>query len=401
MGLSTFIPSRPFVFSGKMVSREVATKKQIFSVASGEEDMDERRLHLPAWIESVTRVRARVGMPIGNETEIESWLKTHWPMLREAVLEEFQKLAFDTSLPLRYINYFLSCVLSHHDGGTYPHSLPPGLSLPTLPQRAAALSGKLFAADGYYRVAYMPHRPKPPGFSWEPATAPRAFSVAWPNTPCAFDEETLRRARTEVWERLGEQLTWFIRAGYAFLDTENAEEWRDGWLFYGPGVEDRTPQEVLRLPKHGPVIRTVVAIPVVLFPNEAYGIELRGGALIDVWRQPMVERDPAIDKQDREYAERCEKVIRFLAAGPLLPGLGRGRLPSTAPAPGSGYQRYVEEQYREELKKWNHRPPNRELKRMRKTVLRRAQRQFSPEFRQELKPGWYAAIEAEKPWQRR
>ena len=76
-----------------------------------------------------------------------------------------------------------------------------------------------------------------------------------------------------------------------------------------------------------------------------------------------------------------------------------GRLPSTTPAPGVEYQRYVEEQYREELLKWNYRPPNRELKRMRKTVLRRAERQFPPESRGELKPKWYLDIEAEKPWQ--
>ena len=114
----------------------------------------------------------------------------------------------------------------------------------------------------------------------------------------------------------------------------------------------------------------------------------------------MIERDPAIDREDREYADRCEKVLRFLVAGALLPGLGRDRPRSTAPAPGAGYQTYVEEEYRRELRDLKHTPTPKTLKRIRKRVLHRAERQFPPESRGELEAEWYTKIEAEKPWRR-
>ena len=372
--------------------------------------MDERRLHLPPWNEAVSRVRKKAGMPLGTEAEIDCWLESNLEALREAALDEFRELSMSIHLPLRYLNYFTACVLSHHDGGTFPHSLPLKAFFPVIPQREATLKGGFFTSDGYYRVNYSPRRPRPPGTSWEPVAPPRAFSIAWPNTPwrfamhpCEADWEVLEKISREVKERINEKIMWFIRPGYIFLDEREGEErWRDGWLFLGgPGVAGRPIQDLLGLSKETPVMPTITPVPVVLLGGDVVWPDIRGGALIDSWRQPMVERDPVIDKKDQELADRCEKVVRFIAGNPALSGIAGGRPPVAIPTPDGEYQKYVEEMYRGELQGLIDPPRQSTLRRIRKRVLRRAERHFPPERRGPLKPGWHLAIEAEKPWRRR
>ncbi|MDI6894845.1 MAG: hypothetical protein QME70_09620 [Bacillota bacterium] len=364
--------------------------------------MDEGRIHTPLWTQAVEGLRKRFNMPIGPEHAIEVWLGENWPAFREAALKEYEELALAERLPLRYLNYFLSCVLSHHHGGTFPHSLPPErFRFNTSPPSMAAVQGSFYSADGYYRVEYIPRRgPAPEEFAWEPVAAPRGFGVAWPNTLYVeVDNTALDMASAEVEQRLGEKLTWRLRPGYAY---RLHDQWWDAPLLYGPAVAGRTVREVLGLPPDVPVVEGVAPIPEVVLGDDISVLDIQGGAPMDQWRQPRVEKDPTIDKQDNELAERCEKVIRFLAGNPALSGfLVGGRPRSVLRPPGAAYEEYVRNEYRRELAKFRNQPPKDKLVKIRKRVLKRAERLFPPEDRTPLPTDWFKAVEDDKPWKGR
>jgi len=370
--------------------------------------MNESRLHIKAWNEAMASTRNRVSMPLSNEVALDEWLKVHWPLLRDTALAEFEQMAASTGLSGRYIDYFIACVLSDHGGGTLRHSLPPEVgSRSDVPTRGV-VQEVLFSSDGYYRVTYRPRLERPPGFRWEWVAPPRAFSVAWPNTGYHWPtdkDETLRIASSQnaaceiVLNRVGERLTWFHRQGWAIADRESGQL-RDAPVLYDEAVVGRTVQEMLGLPDDVLVVRTYSAIPLVNFAGDTPQVYIRGGALMDRWRQPRVERDPSIDKADDALADKCEKVIQLLAGSLSGSGLIGGRTPTTRPSPGSSRREYAAQQYRKELGKLDHSPTERELWEIRDKVLRRAQRQF-PAQEQPFEDEWHRVIDAEKPWLRR
>lgn len=352
--------------------------------------MDENRLHTSVWVELVNGVRREVGFPLATEAEIEAWLSANRDRLAVAVTKAYTDLAQVTGLSLRYMDYFYSCVLSHHHGGTIPHSVPPD-HVPGVP----------FRRDGYYRVMYEPYRSQETGFNWKPVSPPRAFTVAWPNEPCAvLYRDVIDQVTKEVWERFGEKLHWFYRTGYAFGSSNDLDDWQDGPLLFGPGVAGKSPLQVLNLSPNTSVMRTVVPIPIVGLPGDNFWIGFGGGATFDRWRRPRVERDPIIDKEDRKRAARCQRVLEFIAGNPFLSGSLGGRPKKVTPAPGAAYEDYVKDQYRRELSKERDMPSPRRRRQIRKRVLRRAERHF-PGVTHDLPQDWYLAVEGEQPWRRK
>ncbi len=354
----------------------------------------EARIHTRAWVQAVEEVRRLTSMPASNEREIEEWLEANREVFKQVVVAAYRDLAWLVGLSARYLDYFVSCVLSHHDGGTFHHSLPNWL--------APGLESALGSPDGYYRVVCSPRRPATPeNMTWDAHPLPCAFSVAWPNIGYVGqpDETAMSCCEYLVRKRIGERLEWFLRNGYAYLDPHQEGQWRDAPLLCGEGVHDKTIQEVLGIPADTLVVPTWTPIPYLYLENYEYRFNIRGGAPIDPLARPRVERDPGIDPDDERLASRCNEMLRLLVAAPAISGAFGGRPVSTQPTPGADKETYARQQYVTELAKLRDTPTESKLFELRKRVTRRAERQFpgAPE----LKPGWGREVERQEPWVRR
>lgn len=134
-----------------------------------------------------------------------------------------------------------------------------------------------------------------------------------------------------------------------YRDPSNPDVWYDGRLLAGPAVEERSVHDVHNLPPDTPVLPTVAILPVVQFSANVMGLFIGGGAAVSEWRRPRVERDPVIDKEDTNLADRCEKFIQILGADPRISGRDGGRVPEALPPPGAAYSDYVRHEYRKAL----------------------------------------------------
>ena len=348
--------------------------------------MDEALLHSASWNAAVVAIRERVGLPTGPEAALDEWLTTHRDPLQDAVVDAFTEVGTTEGLSLRYLNYFLACVLSHHDGGPQHHSGPHNIWFTTTPASRAALRGDLTAADGYYRITYAPWRAPAPGMCWKPRTAPRAFSVAWPNTPfAALYDGALAEARARVASQLHEPLGWFVVQGWAYGPADDFDAWQDGRRLLIPPdspLAGKSYAELLGLRPDLLAADTVVPIPFLSLPGSGRGapdqvaLYFRGGAGFDEWRRPRVERDPSIDKVDRALADRCEAMLRCVVGHPSVTRVHGGRPRLSAPAPGGSFAHRLQELLEQKLSHETTALSRDEVRRMTKSVEQQARNEW-------------------------
>lgn len=349
--------------------------------------MDEALLHSSSWQAAVVRLRAEVGLPIGTEAVLDEWLVRHRDPLRDGVVKAFSAVATTEGLSLRYLNYFLACVLSHHDGGPQHHSGPDNVWFTTSPPSRAALRGDVTAADGYYRVTYAPWRASAEGMRWEPRTAPRAFSVAWPNEPyVSVDPEALEEARARVREELGEGLSWALIGGWAYGPADDFDAWQDGRRLLLPPdspLAGKSYAELLGLRPDLVTLDSVVPVPFLTLPGAGLGppdrvaVNFRSGAGFDDWRNPRVERDPSIDKMDRTLANRCEAMLQCVAGHPVLRRARGGAKRLPAPAPGGSFVSHLEELLRDRLRDEHAGLRDEAVRRITRSVERQVRREWT------------------------
>ena len=102
----------------------------------------EDRLHTPTWWETVREARQQLQLSPIPEKELEEWLTCSGGAFLPECQRVFQKLE-SGGLPHRYLPYFASCVLAHHQASLRPHGVQFGgrrLLLRLLPSQTAVAS---------------------------------------------------------------------------------------------------------------------------------------------------------------------------------------------------------------------------------------------------------------------
>lgn len=374
-----------------------------------EEASVEDRVHGPEWNAAVVDVRKRLGFVPGEETAIEGWLaEVGLERFLQTTVEAYSDLRHSARYPARLLPYFASCILSHHSGGTWAHSAPPGLT-----GRLAAVVDEL--ASTYYVIRYKPLRRVPPGHRWEPEAPLLGFVVQWPNWPHVLIEppevvfQRMKAINEGVRRRFARRfpvsITWFgvPRIVYGLDD-----RYYEAPLLFGPAVAGRSVAEVLGLPPEAWAVPTVLPIPLPNFPpGYAFHITLPGtsiqgqrhsGAPIDEWQDARVILDPTAGREDMEVYERVRQVIAWLWANHRFLWEMGGRPPKLKAAPGSSYPELVVHNYRELLRQERFPPSTARLQKLRRKARDLARTQCRGMECKGLKPRWWEEVEREKPW---
>lgn len=146
-------------------------------------------------------------MPTTTEAELDTWLNcVGFDQFRTAVNEGYSELRRPGDhYPIRYLQPFAACVLSHHGGGPLAHSLPPNFAHSGPPLRTRAYR------VGFYTVWYEPTPQPIDGFRWLPISPAPGFEVHWPKThwiprngphPDPAEQDTLWQMTQEIKRRV-------------------------------------------------------------------------------------------------------------------------------------------------------------------------------------------------------
>lgn len=292
------------------------------------------------WNTLASDIRKKIDFPIGNEKIIEDWLSVeeNKKKLMIEVLIGFNKLKSELGIPDRYINFFLSCVVSHHDGGTVHHSLPWRLD-------------RFFPvySDGKFRVYYTPH--SDPCSSWERIHPPRAFTVIWPAIQYVkLYKDNLSKIREKVKDEFGYNITWLKLPG-------NAYTFKDEELWYDLSTSNiqlrkEDIQDIIESSDYSvQQINTITCIP-----GFQIGDDLRWGRPEGFYscsnEPPKVDPDKKImTEEDSELADECQRIIDFLSDGKYLSTRGRKPESKYIPEPDEEYEDYLKRLYRNVLTK--------------------------------------------------
>lgn len=374
--------------------------------------MNETLIHSPEWRDAVERFRHKHGFRPGTEPEVEAWLSVLGPetflrLIREAYADFRREARF----PARLLNYFASCVLSDHSGGTYPHSVPADLVPPV---------GGSIADDesSYYAICFEPLAPVPSGSRWVQVRPPLPITILWPN-----HAQYLRETQAVMQERLAKVLQGMprqFRRQHLHLDWSIFErvvyeldgDQYEAPAIYGPAVADRPIAEVLHLPPETPAIPTSCPVPLPNFPpgfKFVIGLPhhrgndgvVHSGARLNHWQDAKVELDPTAGREEEELFLKVRDVIGWLWANrKFLWRLG-GRPMNPRPAPGTGFRERVEALYRQLIASERRTPSIQRREKLRKKAIDQARNEFPPDRHERLERNWWFLIEEEQPWRQR
>ncbi len=363
----------------------------------------ENRLHTPEWRKAVERARKELGFRPALEKDIDAWLEEYGrDKLVVKVARNYQDFQMEARIPRRFFMSYLACVLSHHSGGTIPHTLPATLLAPDLQRHYDP-------PDPYFRVWYTPYLPSLENRNWQRVYPPLGFELCWPKS------EFIRVATvyTEKHELVKEvdvpqvhvflegpgKWSRFVIINYGFLIDGKAIE---GRYMCGEPIAGKSPQEIYGLPPGTPTSLTAAVIPFISPPGLKASISLGPGAIIDEWLEPYLLRDLSMQKWEIEIADMLDESMAKLWLNRELLWRQGGRPLMEQPPPGMAYSEWARELYRLYLTKERDTPSTEKRRRLRKKALRQAQREYpNTEQRDRLARGWWRQIEEDRPWRRK
>ncbi len=229
----------------------------------------EDRLHTPTWWETVREARQQLQLSPIPEKELEEWLTCSGGAFLPECQRVFQKLE-SGGLPHRYLPYFASCVLTHHQASLRPHGVPDGLIPPVLDNN--------LEAEGYYFVSYRPRPQSHPRRGWEVMTPLCGFLVLWPNITYSTLGDGFDRMQ-EREKMQGGSLTWIFRLA-TLVDT-SSEAIEGG----------------------------IAPIPLLNFPLYVGIVGLRGSGAV-AYREPKIHEGLLSDPAERQLVHRWRRFLQ-------------------------------------------------------------------------------------------
>ena len=230
----------------------------------------EDRLHTPIWWDTVREARQQLKLPSIPEKELEQWLTkcTSHALLSEC-RQVFRELE-SGGLPRRYLPYFTSCVLTHHQASLRPHGAPCSLIPPVLDND--------LDTEGYYLVFYRPVPESHPRRGWEVMTPLCGFLVLWPNIAYSTLGDGFDKIQEQEKIR-GESLTWVFRPATLVYTSSQATE------------------------------RGIAPIPLLNFPPYVGIVGLRGSGTV-AYREPRIHEGLLFDPEERELVRRWRGFLQ-------------------------------------------------------------------------------------------
>lgn len=419
--------------------------------------MEEARMHTAAWRAAVERARRDMAMPEAREDELEAWVAQTGPQRVLAVAAA----AFDSlrtpqgHMPARYFSYFLGCMLSHHGGGTVPHTAPAALLEVDPPFHT------LLRRLDYYLVWYVPYAPPAEGHRWRLIGPPAGFEVHWPKSdwcprrgPDPDPEQQMAWARRfaavkkelvaaapEAWRdkvalmqpllpgrRYQTQSGQWWDASVRITTAQASVKFRVGsgpegeaplasgghrWSrrngraevllapitgqnFGRPGqvalVGGPSPDVGLPAPA-GPALASWTAVLLPSFRDYSVAVQFGGGSVIGDLLDPAVILDPNADEEDREMARLCQVVLAHAWVMRELVWAIGGRPRKGPPVPGQTYLERVRELYATFLSECRDAPDATRRQSLRRRALRQAQREFQAAGHAQPPRGWYLDVD--------
>lgn len=351
----------------------------------------EARIHTPEWRVAVEQCRERLHLPLGDEATLNKWLLE---VGRDAVVSSigdgYQVLRAEQHLSARFLQYFAACVLSHHGGGTHPHSLPEDLLGPNCLREPGR------HPDPFFRHWFRPQlRPLGSG-RWEPVAPPLGFEMCWPKLPLLqFIQDPsgeVEGPRFHITLNAPGNWSWEVIQNYVIFFPDGRVV--DGPYLYGPAIAGKTPEEILDLPAGARAAATRAVVPLAVVPGLIHAGSLGPGAVLE-WAEPFVKRDLMLEPTERRLAEQAEQSMErlWLSRGQQSRAPGRPRA-DTGPAPGASYAQRVRALYEEALRSEHYAPTDPRRAELRAQARRKAQREFpDPSARDKLPRHWWQAVD--------
>ncbi|MEW6770441.1 MAG: hypothetical protein AB1330_03510 [Bacillota bacterium] len=359
---------------------------------------------LPGWNEAVQTTRGELNPNLHRFglQEVGEWLRRTG---KEVVFSTAEKNFREVGLASRFFPYFLSCVLTHHQGAGNLHALPTDFgSLRCVETRVypppSMLVGKFYThpAQGYFRIFYTPI-PQEVAPGWETVGVPCDFEVWWPNFvvprgleigphkyPAIIGEEFVELQ--VVWCRFG--VTGYFIEGETYILP----------LVYGPAVAGKTPREVFpEIPSTAAYFVGECCVPILSFPGLMGVVALDTAVGLSKWRVPRVNILSSASRMERKYCEVWAEFFKECAL-PLQLRPERGRPPTRVAAPGETFLEYLKGVYRDRLVKMGFtKPPHIRkeelLKVAKRSAKREARKKFPRDKRQKIPNGFWEEIEKE------